>query len=124
MVTARGRNSGSITEAMNSTVISGTPRTNSMKPTDTQRTIGMLRAPAQRQQDADWERRGDADAGDDQRHQQAAPQLGRHEGQPEHAADQQDERQHREDGEHVDRRPQLAGMRGTISGTSPASAST
>ena len=27
---------------MNSTVISGTPRTNSMKPTDTQRTIGML----------------------------------------------------------------------------------
>ena len=29
---AVGRNSGSMTEAMNSTVISGTPRTNSMKP--------------------------------------------------------------------------------------------
>ena len=69
-----GRNSGSITEAMNSTVISGTPRTNSMKPTDTQRTIGILRAPAQRQQDAERERAGDADGGDDQRHQQAAPQ--------------------------------------------------
>ncbi len=42
MVQPGGRNSGSITEAMNSTVISGTPRTNSMKPIESQRTIGMF----------------------------------------------------------------------------------
>ena len=38
---ARGTNSGSITLAMNSTVISGTPRTNSMNTVDTSRTVGM-----------------------------------------------------------------------------------
>ena len=36
-----GTNSGSITLAMNSTVISGTPRTNSMNMIDSQRTTGM-----------------------------------------------------------------------------------
>ena len=36
-----GTNSGSITLAMNSTVISGTPRTNSMKITENSRTAGM-----------------------------------------------------------------------------------
>jgi hypothetical protein len=36
-----GRNSGSITEAMNSTVISGTARTSSMKPTQSMRTTGI-----------------------------------------------------------------------------------
>ena len=35
-----GRNSGSITEAMNNTVISGTPRTSSMYPTENMRTAG------------------------------------------------------------------------------------
>ena len=41
MVTPSGRNSGNITEAMNSTLTSGTPRTNSMKPTHTERMPGM-----------------------------------------------------------------------------------
>src|SRR5262249_11466601 len=36
-----GTNNGSITPAMNSTVISGTPRTNSMKIIDNIRTAGM-----------------------------------------------------------------------------------
>ena len=36
-----GTNSGSITLAMNSTVTSGTPRTNSMKITENSRTAGM-----------------------------------------------------------------------------------
>ena len=36
-----GTNSGSITLAMNSTVISGTPRTNSMKMTENSRTVGI-----------------------------------------------------------------------------------
>src|SRR6185436_869109 len=36
-----GTNSGSITLAMNSTVISGTPRTNSMKITENSRTAGI-----------------------------------------------------------------------------------
>src|SRR5215470_14827778 len=36
-----GTNNGSITPAMNSTVINGTPRTNSMKITDNDRTAGM-----------------------------------------------------------------------------------
>ena len=40
MVTPSGRNSGNITEAMNSTLTSGTPRTNSMKPTHTARIAG------------------------------------------------------------------------------------
>ena len=37
-----GRNSGSITEDMNSTVINGTPRQNSMKVTQTTRMAGMF----------------------------------------------------------------------------------
>ncbi|MNZ80704.1 hypothetical protein D3C78_993470 [compost metagenome] len=37
-----GRNNGSITEDMNSTVISGTPRQNSMKVTQTTFTAGMF----------------------------------------------------------------------------------
>ena len=35
-----GRNSGKTTEAMNNTLISGTPRTNSMNATDTSRNTG------------------------------------------------------------------------------------
>ncbi|MNY24923.1 hypothetical protein D3C86_1586680 [compost metagenome] len=37
-----GRNNGSITEDMNSTVINGTPRQNSMKVTQTTRIAGMF----------------------------------------------------------------------------------
>ncbi len=40
--TPSGRNSGNMTEAMNSTVISGTPRISSIKPTQSIRTIGMV----------------------------------------------------------------------------------
>ena len=72
-----GTNSGSITLAMNSTVISGTPRTNSMKITENSRTTGMLRAPAERQQDAERQRDHDADRGHHDRHQHAAPLRGR-----------------------------------------------
>ena len=104
MVTPAGRNSGSITEAMNSTVISGTPRTNSMKPTETQRTIGIFERRPSASRMPSGNGAGDADAGDDQRHEQAAPQIGRHVRQAEHAADQQDEGEDRKDDEHVDRR--------------------
>ena len=63
-----------MTLAMNSTVISGTPRTTSMKMTETSLTTGIFerRPSASRMpsgSDAD-----DADEGDDQRHQQPAPQ--------------------------------------------------
>ena len=51
-----GTNSGSMTLAMNSTVISGTPRTNSMKIDAEQLTDGMRRAAAERQQDAERQR--------------------------------------------------------------------
>ena len=37
-----GRNSGNITDDMNSTVINGTPRQNSINTTDTDFTIGMV----------------------------------------------------------------------------------
>lgn len=68
-------NSGSMTLAMNSTEMSGTPRTNSMKPTLIAR---QPRAPAERQQYAERQRKNDAD----RRHQKAdehpAPQRRRH----------------------------------------------
>ena len=47
---------------MNSTVISGTPRTTSMKMTQSSLTTGMRRSPAERQQDAERQRDDDADS--------------------------------------------------------------
>ena len=60
--------------AMNSTVTSGTPRMASMKTDEISLTAGILGAAAERQEDAERQRHHDADIGDDQRHQEAAPQ--------------------------------------------------
>ena len=65
-----------MTLAMNSTVISGTPR----QSFDEDHREGLddrhLRAPPERQQDAERQRRDDAGDGDNQRHQQPAPLRG------------------------------------------------
>ena len=70
-----------------------------------------FRAAAERQQDAERQRADDAGEGDDQRHQQAAPQASFHMRQSEHAADQQDEGDDRKDPEEqhrVERFPRRA----------------
>ena len=71
-----GTNSGSITLAMNSTVISGTPRTNSMKTVDTSRTVGIgERRPSASTMPSGSEQH-DADRGHHDGDQHAAPQHG------------------------------------------------
>ena len=74
-LTPGGRNSGSMTLAMNSTVISGTPRHELDEGDAEAADDRQLRAPAEREQDAERQRRGDADDGDDQRHM-SPPQSG------------------------------------------------
>ena len=85
--------------AKNSTVISGTPRQNSMKTIDSDPDDRQLGAASERQQDAERQRADDAGERDHQRHQQPAPQSRLDVRQSEHAADQQDEGDDREDPE-------------------------
>ena len=60
---------------MNSTVTSGTPRTNSMKMTDSSPNRRHVRPPSERQQDSERQRENDADRGNHDGHQHAAPQT-------------------------------------------------
>ena len=106
--------------AKNSTVISGTPRQNSMKITESDADDRQLRAPPERQHDAERQRGDDAGHRDHQRHQQAAPGARLHMPQPEHAADQQEERDERKDAEEQDGVEGLVGSRGISSGNSSA----
>ena len=63
--------------AMNSTVISGTPRTNSMKITESKRTIGSRERRPSASSDAERQREHDADGRDEERDEDAAPERGR-----------------------------------------------
>src|ERR687883_402950 len=88
--TPSGRNSGSIVFAMNSTVMSGTPRTNSMKITENTRMIGSRerRPSAKRMPD------GSEDREDHEEVDRAPGPLRRVE--PQHPADA-DREEHEED---------------------------
>ena len=72
-----GRKSGSIVFAMIRTVISGTPRTNSMKITEAKLHDRQLRAPPEGQENAERQREDDADGRDEQRDEDAAPERRR-----------------------------------------------
>ena len=61
---------------MNSTVISGTPRQNSMKTIEANLITGSCERRPSAKQDADRQRGDHADDGNHQGHQQAAPELG------------------------------------------------
>ncbi len=78
-------------------VISGTPRITSMKAMRKRAHDRHLRAPAEREQNAERQRRDDADAGDHERQEQPAPERSLDHRQAERAAMEQVERDDRVD---------------------------
>ena len=70
-----------MTLAMNRTVISGTPRTISMKTVQSRRMTGMVERRPSASSDAERQRYGDADERQDQRDHQSAPECGFHIGE-------------------------------------------
>ena len=70
---AGGTNSGNMTLAMNNTVISGTPRTNSINPIDSIRTNGISERRPSAKNNTERQRDDNADRRHNDRHQQRRP---------------------------------------------------